>query len=59
MWRRTGVLTFDGNRKLKKKVTYRSIKEHLEQTHKTKLYSLELQGTKEEDQLKTTEDWLG
>lgn len=29
-WRRTGILTFDGNRKIKKKATFRRIKEHLE-----------------------------
>lgn len=29
-WRRTGVLTFDGNVKVKKKATYNRIKEHLE-----------------------------
>ena len=34
-WRRTGVLTFDGNRRLSKKVTYLRIKEHLEMTYKT------------------------
>ena len=30
-WCRTGVVTFDGNRKLKKKPTFTCIKEHLEQ----------------------------
>lgn len=29
-WRRTGVLTFDGNCKLKQKVTYTKIQKHLE-----------------------------
>ena len=29
-WRRTGILTFDGNIKVKKKATYTRIKEHLE-----------------------------
>ena len=33
-WRRTGVLTFDGNRKVKKKVTFCRIKEHLEEKYK-------------------------
>ena len=32
-WRRTGALTFDGNRKLKKKATFKRIKEHLEQKY--------------------------
>ncbi|CAB3988898.1 Chromatin modification-related YNG2 [Paramuricea clavata] len=32
---RTGVLTFDGNRKVKKKVTFHSIKKHLEEKYKT------------------------
>ena len=32
-WRRTGVLTFDGNRKVKKKVTFYSIKQHLEEKY--------------------------
>ena len=35
-WRRTGVLTFDGNKQVKQKVTYSRIKEHLEQLHKRK-----------------------
>ncbi len=35
-WRRTGVLTFDGNIKDTKKVTYMSIKNHLEKVYKTK-----------------------
>ena len=34
-WRRTGVLTFDGNRRLNKKVTYSRIKEHLEKIYKS------------------------
>ena len=34
-WRRTGVLTFDGNRRLGNKVTYSRIKEHLQKTYKT------------------------
>ncbi|CAB3979947.1 Hypothetical predicted protein [Paramuricea clavata] len=29
-WRQTGVLTFDGNRKVKKKATFKGIKEYLE-----------------------------
>ena len=29
-WRRTGVLTFDGNRKIKEKVTYERIRKHLQ-----------------------------
>lgn len=33
-WRRTGVLTFDGNSKVAKKVTYKRIKEHLEEVYK-------------------------
>lgn len=33
-WRRTGVLTFDGNRTVKEKVTYSRIKNHLEKTYK-------------------------
>ena len=36
-WRQTGVLTFDGNIKDTKKVTYKSIKDHLENTYKTKV----------------------
>ena len=30
-WRRTGILTFDGNTKVGKKVTFKRIQEHLEQ----------------------------
>ena len=33
-WRRTGVLTFDGNTKLKSKVTYESIRQHLQHVYK-------------------------
>ena len=32
-WRRTGVLTFDGNRKIKEKVTYERIRQHLQQVY--------------------------
>ena len=32
-WRRTGIYTFDGNRRLEKKVTFKRIKEHLEMTY--------------------------
>ena len=35
-WRRTGVLTFDGNTKVKEKVTYKRIQQHLEQVYKRK-----------------------
>jgi len=35
-WRRTGVLTFDGNRKVGQKVTFSRIKEHLEELYDTK-----------------------
>ena len=30
-WCRTGVITFDGNRKVKKKPTFKHVKEHLEE----------------------------
>ena len=36
-WRRTGILTFDGNRKIKKKATFRRIKEHLEDKYDRKI----------------------
>ena len=35
-WRRTGVLTFDGNNTVKEKVTYSGIKKHLEHVYKRK-----------------------
>ena len=35
-WRRTGVLTFDGNKRVAEKVTYQRIKEHLESVYKRK-----------------------
>ena len=35
-WRRAGLLTFDENRKLKKKTTFAGIKEHLQKVHKRK-----------------------
>ena len=34
-WRRTGILTFDGNIKQGQKVTFKRIKEHLEKKYKT------------------------
>ena len=35
-WRRTGVLTFDGNTRVNEKVTYQRIREHLQATYKRK-----------------------
>ena len=35
-WRRTGVLTFDGNTQVQKKVTFERIRQHLESTYKRK-----------------------
>lgn len=35
-WRRTGVLTFDGNRRVGKKVTFRRIQDHLQAKYKRK-----------------------
>ena len=35
-WRRTGVLTFDGNKSVQEKVTYRRIQEHLQAVFKRK-----------------------
>ena len=35
-WRRTGVLTFDGNSKVKQKVTYGRIQQHLQEKYKHK-----------------------
>ena len=35
-WRRTGVLTFDGNTKVKQKVTYNRIREYLQSVYKRK-----------------------
>ena len=36
-WRRTGVITFDGNRKVKKKPTFNRVKEHLEEKFQLKI----------------------
>lgn len=36
MWRRTGVLTFDGNTRLKQKATYEGIRRHLEEVYHRK-----------------------
>jgi hypothetical protein len=36
-WRRTGVLTFDGNAKTGPRVTFKRIQEHLQQKYNTKL----------------------
>ena len=35
-WRRTGVLTFDGNKDMKQKVTFKRIQEHLQQVYNRK-----------------------
>ena len=35
-WRRTGVLTFDGNRRVGRKVTFRRIQDHLQAKYKRK-----------------------
>ena len=35
-WQRTGLLTFDGNRKAGPKVTFKRIQEHLEQKYNSK-----------------------
>ncbi|CAB4006294.1 Hypothetical predicted protein [Paramuricea clavata] len=32
-WRQTGVITFDGNKKLEKKATFKRVKEHLEEKY--------------------------
>ena len=36
-WRRTGVLTFDGNTKIKNKVTYQKIQEHVQAVYNRKI----------------------
>lgn len=36
-WQRTGVITFDGNRKMQKKPTFKRVKEHLEEKIKIKI----------------------
>ena len=46
-WRRTGVITFDGNKKIGKKPTFRRVEEHLER----KYQSYAWQGTREGDHL--------
>ena len=35
-WRRTGVLTFDGNLRIKQKVTYERIRQHLQEKYQNK-----------------------
>ena len=60
-WRRTGVLTFDGNRKLGKKVTFRTIQAHLEAKYHRKsvmelLSSCVYQGTNVVNQQRGTRD---
>ena len=35
-WRRTGILTFEGNRTVEQKATFSRIKEHLEQVYQRK-----------------------
>ena len=36
-WRRTGVITFNGNRKMQKKPTFKRVKEHLEEKFNIKI----------------------
>jgi hypothetical protein len=36
-WRRTGVITFDGNKKIEKKATFKRVKEHLENKYQRKI----------------------
>ena len=36
-WRRTGALTFDGNRRVKKKATFKRIQEHLQEKYNRKI----------------------
>ena len=36
-WRRTGVINFDGNKKIGKKPTFRRVKEHLERKYQRKI----------------------
>ena len=36
-WRRTGVLTFDGNKQVKEKVTYERIRSYLQETYQRKI----------------------
>lgn len=36
-WRRTGVVTFDGNKKIGKKATFKRVKEHLEEKYQRKI----------------------
>ena len=36
-WRRTGVITFDGNRKVQKKPIFKRVKEHLERKFQIKI----------------------
>ena len=36
-WRRTGILTFDGNIKVREKVTYSRIQDHLQEKYKCKI----------------------
>ena len=38
-WRQTGVLTFDGNRKLEKKPTFKRIQQHLQEKYNTHISS--------------------
>lgn len=44
-WRRTGVLTFDGNKAVQEKVTYSRIQKHLETVYKRKFGSSALCGS--------------
>ena len=36
-WRRTGAITFDGNRKINKKATFKRIQEHLQEKYNRKI----------------------
>ena len=46
-WRRTGILTFDGNVKIREKLTYGRIQQHLQQKYQCKIsYGTVVRGTK-------------
>ncbi len=62
-WRRTGVLTFDGNTRVKSKVTYERIRQHLIRIHNrnfhlAQLYSYVWPEIKEETLQDATKVWL-
>lgn len=60
-WRRTGVLTFDGNIRLPQRVTYERIRLHLQEVYISVIFRMDsspaLRGKKQETSVRKTLPW--